>query len=295
MKKLFMLAALAVLCVVGVSGAAVNSRNWPMRPFFTNQTLGYNGSAVDSTIFVFGKGVSAENFENGVIAIRMWRADTAGTDTAGVRADMTKDSLLVQRAAIEVFVYTQAGFDSLGVKYRQQQMFDSTGARSGPNVMRGSVGTIGDTLVATPVVGDSTRYALVDMDDSNDKLDGFFCTTMDSTALSTAGQISGGQVWPAGVSSRIVYGRAVSPVGALVVPGQYYVNNPVYRYRIRLNDNSDFNPDRTGARDVWFYLPLTDAYGGVLRGFHVLNIGVLDRALKYNKYKVSAWLLGASD
>ena len=300
MKKLFALAALAALFVASVAGAAPNSVNWTMRPFMLNKTLKHatHAGAADTSVFAFGSGVSSANFDNGTIAIRVYSdtttlklggpsADTTGIGaliwaeaTAGTSNTLARDSVACDSIAIEVFLYTQAGLDSLGLKYRQ-----STAART--------QSTLGDTLVACPVVGDSTRYALVDTDDSSSRLDGYFCTSIaDSASLYAANKItpegatSVGQ-FPYNVSRRIVFAKAAQTYGGTAIPGAWFVNNPDVRQR-----SSSANRNR--LPDRWFYLHLNDAYGGPLRGLHVLNIGVLNRTPSY-AYKVSAWLLGASN
>jgi hypothetical protein len=174
---------------------------------------------------------------------------------------------------VEAFLYTQAGVDSTGTKYI-------------------SGGTMADSARAAPVVGDSTRYALVDLDDSSPKLDGWFCTTIDSTNLVLPGNLtpvsSPASKFPSEVSRRIVFGKPVlSTALGTAIPGMWFVESPDSRQRVG-------GADRNHLPDAWFFLHLNDAYGGPIRGLHEINLGVLNRHPRI-KYKVSAWVLGASN
>jgi hypothetical protein len=292
--------ATVLLLIAGTWSVALaqSSKNWPRRPFMENKLMKHatHAGVADTSVFAWGTGVNIEGMSGGTIAIRVFSDTTClqfggpSGDTTGFRAAVSfgdggyaRDTVAVDSIAIEVFLYAQAGTDSTGKKYRYVQ----------PGFTGSPTPAIGDTLIATPVVGDSTRYALVDMDDSSTRLDGWFCTSLgDSTGLYAANKItpegatSVGQ-FPYNVSRRVVFARAAQSYGGAAIPGSWLINNPDSRQRVG-SANRNRLPDR------WFFLPLNDAFGGPLRGISVINVGVLNRTPSY-AYKVSAWMLGASN
>lgn len=138
---------------------------------------------------------------------------------------------------------------------------------------------------------DSSGYAPVDLDDSNTRIDGFFCTTLDSSSLMLPGNltpITGAAStlpkFPFDVSSRRVWGAAVQTASTVAIPG---ISN------IRFGGGPAAT--HTSVRGVrWFYCNLADAFGGNLRGLKSIRVALLNRNPRI-AYSASAYLLPASD
>ena len=251
--------AAVMLALTALAAGAVNSNNWPMRPMITNKTMSFWKG--DTTCFVYSVGVPVGSTETGMIAVRV-TADSSGDTYAA-------DSVRVDSVACEVFLYTIAGIDSTGLTFRS-----------------------GCTTCASPVIGDSTRYALFDLDDSKGNLGRWFCTTQPDTSLAFPGSLtpttSGAAKFPGDVGTRLIFARPkLTTYDLTAIPGMSLVKNHGHI------PGAQGWAGNNQAPSAWFFLPLTDAYGGPLRGLHNIKIGVLNRQPRI-AYKVSAWYLGAS-
>lgn len=138
---------------------------------------------------------------------------------------------------------------------------------------------------------DSMSFAALDMDDSNTKLDGFFCTNVDSASIANGGWlVLRDSTWTTGtsnfdstltlgqrgnwrqwVSSRVVYSELMG--GGKKGFGAYGVKFPAMAAVRQVNASSMMVPvprpggpavrnDSEALAYMWFYLPMTDAYGG---------------------------------
>lgn len=132
---------------------------------------------------------------------------------------------------------------------------------------------------------DSAGFGPIDLDDSSPRLDGWFCTTLDSTRLVLPGNLtpitgaaSTVPKFPYDVSRRIVFGAPVLTASGVAIPGA---------------SNVVFGP-RGVTRSRWFYLAISDAYGGVLRGFDRFSLGILNRQPRIG-FTATGWLLSAKD
>lgn len=134
---------------------------------------------------------------------------------------------------------------------------------------------------------DSSGLAPMTLDDSRPRLSGGFFTTLDSARLVLPGNLtpitgaaSTQPKFPYDVSSRVVYGKGVQQASGVNIPGA--VN-------LRFGQNA-----ANRQRNRWFFLPLNDAYGGVVRGADRIAWGFLNRHPRIG-FTISAWLLIATD
>lgn len=133
---------------------------------------------------------------------------------------------------------------------------------------------------------DTTAFAPVPMDDSAPRLSGWFCTTQDSTNLTLDGNLTPlnlGWKYPTYVSRRVVFGTGQKKAGSTAIPGW-----PFLRYGGATVGASVYPGTRM------FFLSLNDAYGGALRGYRKMTVGILNRHPRVGCF-VSAYLLPASD
>jgi hypothetical protein len=180
------------------------------------------------------------------------------------------DSL--QRVGIEVFPMTAVG----------SVMADSTTLGYDKN---------GKALGIRYIIPDSMAFGPIDLDDSNTKVDGFFCTTIDSLALATRGYlVLKDSTWTTGasnfdssnalgqrgnwrqlVSSRVIYSEYLSrgkvgigPYNAKA-PGMAAIrpiNASTLMTPVPLPGGPTVRADADAAPYTWFYMPMNDAYGG---------------------------------
>lgn len=120
-------------------------------------------------------------------------------------------------------------------------------------------------------VGGFRMWGSVDLNTSNGaKLDGWFCTTLDSTALITPGNLTPlavtGPHFPHRVSSIVVPGQYLMPAGSMGLPGG--------AMGAQFGFGTQDAVDRT--RRVWA-LPVSDGFGVTLDGMVRLSVAVINR------------------
>ncbi len=155
----------------------------------------------------------------------------------------------------------------------------STGTLSADSLAADSLAFEAFVYADLSVSPDTTAFSPIDLDDSSPRLDGFFCTTMDSLALATVGNLSpiaaGQPEYPTSVSRRVIFGSARNAV-TTAIPGWPFLR-PGFA---------------SGGTTRWFFCPLNDAYGGRLGGLRKLTVGILNRHPRKGCF-VTAWLVPA--
>jgi len=225
----------------------------------------------------------------GAILLAGWRVDRAIADQATIGAPLISAATLnVWKADTTCFVFGSGTATARSV----------SGSAILLRVYADSTDWAADTLSVDSIAVevflyaksavDSAAFSPVDLNDSNHRLDGWLCTSLDSTALvvpTNLTPITGAAAalpkYPNEVSSRVVYGKPTLTAFGVAIGGANLV--------LRRGEGAVAKATQLPSR--WFHLPLTDAYGAPLLSYPTVTVGVLNRHPR-KKFKISAWLIG---